>query len=250
MDRARTSGRVTLIKQEDHFWVVGPSHCRPVVASNLADASVIASYRLREEASIGRKANGHKAEVELAHFSAVEIASAAKQLNVGLTKQGFSQDVLAVAYQEGSGTPRVSPKNYFLARSRITSIENSVVLNRVNRIAVNLEIPAKWSEWKPAVVRYEIQFGPKVSQTQAVHIIEAVKIRMKNLFGHPAQDMSTLNDNPVYLLHQEMRRLKKTHRLDVKTSVQAAADDWTYVLRITLPTAPSSEPTSPASTST
>ncbi len=215
----RPGNTLTVVKYGDHYWVTGPDRLPPVMASNLPDASELASLRLARS----RSARQPTAELELHNFTEQEQRSALDEIRASSKRAGYSEDVVTVAGEGKGGYRRLSLEDYDFTNP-VIRVEEPVVAEGERIAKVTVEVKARRAGFKNALIEFWIKVK-EASAAQLTKITEAIRIRIAQVFGQGGAAVEATTD-PVLLLHEEIKRLGKLHQVEIETRIRDAAGDW------------------------
>jgi len=212
---------VVLLKQDGVYWLKSPGSSSLVPASNLADATELASLRLR---TAGKRLGPAKAELSLYNLSKADQEIVLENMSVNAKRRGFSEDVIAVAREERTALPKLSPDKYDFTKASVR-IHDPILIEGERIAKVTVEVPPKVGGIRSAVIEFWIKIKGAIADADLKNILTAVKIRAEQMFGRVARGELQSKEATV-LLQQEMNRLGRFHPIEIRTHVRDAAGDW------------------------
>jgi hypothetical protein len=231
-DGAAPANRVMFVKAGGHVWVKGPYASEPVLTSNLADASELASARVKA-ARGGGAGGGDRAppELQFMGFSDQDRDAVLSDMRANGKRAGHAEDVLAVVSEENPGLRKLSSVDYDFHKATVV-VEEPVVRDGETFSQVKVTIPGRQPGIKAAIVRFLIRIkGAIVDSRFLAQFVEAVRIQVERLCGRVATDGVMTDSAPWLLLHREVQRVGRAHGLEVEMHVQEEAGNWHLVLR-------------------
>jgi hypothetical protein len=220
--------RIAIVRHGEHFWVGGPEGMPPVLTSNLADASELASLRART--NVGRWRGARRPfEFQLSNLTDADRDVVLNDLRANATRRGYSEDIVAVVGEERPGFRSLSSADYDFKNPKIRVEEAQVVSGqRVSKVTV--ELKARRSGLRSAIIEFWIRVKGAISDTQLASIARAIRIRVEQMFDHITSGEIKADLDPLVLLQAEMNRLRRHYNVEIETHVRDASKDWRLVV--------------------
>jgi hypothetical protein len=215
--------RIAIVRYGEHFWVSGPDGLPPVLTSNLADASELASLRAR--ASGGRPGGARRpVEFQLSNLTDTDCNVVLNDLRANARRRGYSTDVVAVVGKGRPGFRSLRLSGYDFRNPKVR-VEAPQIVNGQRVSKVTVELTAKRPGLRNAFIEFWIRVKGAISDTQLASIARAIKIRVEQLFGRVAAG-EIKGEDPLVLLQQEMNRISQNYNVEIETRVRDASKDW------------------------
>jgi hypothetical protein len=226
---ARVSpGQVYFIKDGAHVWVAGPGSNPAVPVSNLADASELATVRLK---AYGGRGGDRPVRLLFGDLSAEERQTLVADLRSDARRQRHSQDVVAIATEDPGAAAkawRLSRDDYDFGAARVLVNEPKLVGgDMVSKVIV--ELPARRSGIRNAVIEFWIRVKGAITESQLGKLAQAIRIRIQEVLGTIAANPRLQPLDAVTLLQSEMNRVAKKYNVAIETHVHDAGGDWQLV---------------------